>query len=155
MQISTKGRYALRVLLYLADRYQAEYVTVKTLSQEEGISAKYLEHIMSTLIQANFVTSIKGARGGYRLSEPPETYTVGKILRLMENGFSLVSCVDPQDVPCQRYDTCTTVEVWKLIQDVIDELIDNLTLVDLLRMQQEKLHKPSQYLTWLLHHEKS
>lgn len=153
MQISTRGRYALRVLLYLADCYQTEYITVATLSKQENISAKYLEHIMSTLVQADFVTSIKGSKGGYRLSEPPETYTVGKILRLMENGFSLVPCVDPHTPSCQRYDNCTTVEVWKMMQEVIDELIDNLTLVDLLRMQQEKLHKPSQYLTWLLHHE--
>ncbi len=153
MQVSTRGRYALRILLYLADSYQTEYVTVKKLSQEEGISAKYLEHIMSILLQANFVTSIKGAKGGYRLTESPENYSVGKILRLMENGFSLVACLEQQENPCPRYDHCTTIEIWKLIQDMIDELIDNLTLVDLLRIQQDKLNKPSLYLTYLLHHE--
>ncbi len=154
MQISTKGRYALRVLLYLADRYKSEYVPLKTLASEEGISIKYLEHIMSLLLQTGFVISAKGSKGGYKLAETPESFTVGQIVRSMENDIYLVPCLDQQKNPCERYDECTTVDVWRLVQDTIDELMDNLSLLDLLQMQQERSNKPSLYLTYLLHHEK-
>ena len=151
MQISTKGRYALRVMLYLADRYTLECVSAKHIAEEENFSVKYLEHIMSMLVKNNFVVSEKGAAGGYRLADAPENFTVGQIVRAMESDLYLVPCLNQQLSPCQQYDTCTTVEVWKLLQDTIDELLDNLTLLDMLRMQQDKLNKPSLYLTYLLH----
>ncbi len=151
MQISTKGRYALRIMLYLADRYTLECVSAKHIAEEEKLSVKYLEHIMSQLSKNGFVVSEKGAAGGYRLAEAPENFSVGQIVRTMESDFTLVPCLNQQQSPCPQYDTCTTVEVWKLLQETIDELMDNLTLLDLLRMQQEKLDKPSLYLTYLLH----
>ena len=106
---------------------------------------------MSQLSRNGFVVSEKGAAGGYRLAEAPENFSVGQIVRAMESDFTLVPCLNQQQSPCPQYDTCTTVEVWKLLQETIDELMDNLTLLDLLRMQQEKLDKPSLYLTYLLH----
>ena len=151
MQISTKGRYALRVMLYLADRYNLECASVKRIAEDEDFSVKYLEHIMSLLSKNGFVVSEKGANGGYRLADAPESYSVGQIVRAMESDFSLVPCLNHQQNPCPKYDTCTTIEVWKLLQETIDELLDNLTLLDLLRMQQDKLNKPSLYLTYLLH----
>ena len=154
MQISTKGRYALRVMLYLADRYNLECTSVKRIAEEEDFSVKYLEHIMSLLSKNGFVVSEKGANGGYRLADAPENYSVGQIVRAMESDFSLVPCLNQQQNPCPKYDTCTTIEVWKLLQETIDELLDNLTLLDLLRMQQDKLNKPSLYLTYLLHQNK-
>jgi Rrf2 family transcriptional regulator, cysteine metabolism repressor len=153
MFITTKGRYALRVLVYLADRYGIETATLKKIAKDEEISVKYLEHIMSMLVQQNFVKSTKGSKGGYSLTQPPSHYSVGKILRALENDLYLVPCLDEKLNPCKRADKCTTIEVWKLIQGTIDELIDNLTLLDLLQMQQEKLHKPSLYLTYLMHQE--
>ena len=152
MFITTKGRYALRVLLYLADRYGLESVSLKKIAADEEISLKYLEHIMSTLVQQGFVKSTKGSKGGYSLAQPPSACSVGKILRALENDLCLVPCLDEELNPCKRADRCTTIEVWKLLQDTINELIDNLTLLDLLRMQQDKLHKPSLYLTYLMHH---
>lgn len=151
MQISTRGRYALRVMLYLADRYTLECVSVKRIAEQEKLSVKYLEHIMSQLSKNDFVISEKGSSGGYRLNEAPEKYSVGQIVRAMESDFNLVPCLDQQKNPCPQYETCTTIEVWKLLQETIDELLDNLTLLDLLRMQQDKLNKPSLYLTYLLH----
>jgi len=151
MQISTKGRYALRVMLFLADRYTLECVSVKRIAEEEDFSVKYLEHIMSMLLKNGFVVSEKGANGGYRLADSPENLSVGQIVRAMESDFNLVPCLDQQLNPCPRCDTCTSIEVWRMIQETIDELLDNLTLLDLLRMQQEKSNKPSLYLTYLLH----
>lgn len=153
MFITTKGRYALRVLLYLADRYGIETVPLKKIAKDEEISLKYLEHITSALVQQDLVKSTKGSKGGYSLTQPPSHYSLGQILRALENDLYLVPCLDEKLNPCKRVDRCATVEVWKLIQDTIDELIDNLTLLDLLQMQQEKLHKPSLYLTYLMHQE--
>ena len=128
MFITTKGRYALRVLLYLADRYGIETVPLKKIAKDEEISLKYLEHIMSALVQQDLVKSTKGSKGGYSLTQPPSHYSLGQILRALENDLYLVPCLDEKLNPCKRVDRCATVEVWKLIQDTIDELIDNLTL---------------------------
>ena len=146
MFITTKGRYALRVLLYLADRYGLESVSLKKIAADEEISLKYLEHIMSTLVQQGFVKSTKGSKGGYSLAQPPSACSVGKILRALENDLCLVPCLDEELNPCKRADRCTTIEVWKLLQDTINELIDNLTLLDLLRMQQDKRYVSCLYV---------
>lgn len=122
MFITTKGRYALRVLLYLADRYGIETVPLKKIAKDEEISLKYLEHIMSALVQQDLVKSTKGSKGGYSLTQPPSHYSLGQILRALENDLYLVPCLDEKLNPCKRVDRCATVEVWKLIQDTIDEL---------------------------------
>lgn len=154
MKISTKGRYALRIMLNLAEKYNLGCVTIKDIAQEEELSIKYLEHIMSILTKAGFIMSTRGSHGGYQLKKEPVNYTVGQIIRLMEGSLAPVTCLEQTAEPCPRFEKCVTVEIYQLIQVTINELLDNLTLIDLLRMQQEKLGKPSLYLTYLLHTKK-
>ena len=139
MKISTKGRYALRLMLDLAQySNENEYVSIKKVSQRQDISEKYLEQIVAQLSRANFVKSIRGAQGGYRLVKAPENYTVGMILRLIEGNLSSVSCLEDNPNKCQRCNNCVTLEVWQQINDAVDSVIDNITLQDLVQKQQAK-----------------
>ena len=139
MKISTKGRYALRLMLDLAQySNENEYVSIKKVSQRKDISEKYLEQIVAQLSRANFVKSIRGAQGGYRLVKAPENYTVGMILRLIEGNLSSVSCLEDNPNKCQRCNNCVTLEVWQQINDAVDSVIDNITLQDLVQKQQAK-----------------
>ena len=139
MKISTKGRYALRLMLDLAQySNENEYVSIKKVSQRQDISEKYLEQIVAQLSRANFVKSIRGAQGGYRLVKAPENYTVGMILRLIEGNLSSVSCLEDNPNNCQRCNNCVTLEVWQQINDAVDSVIDNITLQDLVQKQQAK-----------------
>ena len=139
MKISTKGRYALRLMLDLAQySNENEYVSIKKVSQRQDISEKYLEQIVAQLSRANFVKSIRGAQGGYRLVKAPENYTVGMILRLIEGNLSSVSCLEDNPNKCQRCNNCVTLEVWQQINDAVDSVIDNITLQDLVKKQQAK-----------------
>ena len=139
MKISTKGRYALRLMLDLAQySNENEYVSIKKVSQRQDISEKYLEQIVAQLSRANFVKSIRGDQGGYRLVKAPENYTVGMILRLIEGNLSSVSCLEDNPNKCQRCNNCVTLEVWQQINDAVDSVIDNITLQDLVQKQQAK-----------------
>ena len=139
MKISTKGRYALRLMLDLAQySNENEYVSIKKVSQSVDISEKYLEQIVAQLSRANFVKSIRGAQGGYRLVKAPENYTVGMILRLIEGNLSSVSCLEDNPNKYQRCNNCVTLEVWQQINDAVDSVIDNITLQDLVQKQQAK-----------------
>ena len=139
MKISTKGRYALRLMLDLAQySNENEYVSIKKVSQRQDISEKYLEQIVAQLSRANFVKSIRGAQGGYRLVKAPENYTVGMILRLIEGNLSSVSCLEDNPNKFQRCNNCVTLEVWQQINDAVDSVIDNITLQDLVQKQQAK-----------------
>ena len=139
MKISTKGRYALRLMLDLAQySNENEYVSIKKVSQRQDISEKYLEQIVAQLSRANFVKSIRGAQGGYRLVKAPENYTVGMILRLIEGNLCSVSCLEDNPNKCQRCNNCVTLEVWQQINDAVDSVIDNITLQDLVQKQQAK-----------------
>lgn len=133
MRISTKGRYAVRVMLDLAVNNTGEYIKVKQIADRQGISEKYLEQIIAILNKAGFVKSTRGAQGGYRLSRDPAEYTVGQILRLTEGSLNPVPCLDScgGKVDCLRYDTCETVEVWKQLADAINGVVDNVTIADL------------------------
>ena len=133
MRISTKGRYAVRVMLDLAVNNTGEYIKVKQIADRQGISEKYLEQIIAILNKAGFVKSTRGAQGGYRLSRDPAEYTVGQILRLTEGSLNPVPCLDGcgGEVDCLRYDTCETVEVWKQLADAINGVVDNVTIADL------------------------
>ncbi|NLM60687.1 MAG: RrF2 family transcriptional regulator [Clostridiales bacterium] len=139
MKISTRGRYALRMMIDLAMHGNDQYVTIKEISQRQGISAKYLEQIISVLSKASYVKGLRGASGGYKLSRPPEEYTVGMILRLIEGDLVPVKCMESDPIDCARADICVTLEVWKKIYDAISNVIDNITLADLVEMQIEKL----------------
>jgi Rrf2 family protein len=131
MKISTKGRYAVRILLDLAKHDDGQPCPVKEIADRQGISEKYLEQIISTLHKAGFVKSIRGAQGGYCLTKEPSQYTVGTILRVMEGSLAPVACLEDDYGVCERCDTCETLEVWKQVYDAINQVVDNVTLADL------------------------
>ncbi|MBD5115705.1 MAG: RrF2 family transcriptional regulator [Ruminococcaceae bacterium] len=133
MTISSKGRYALRVLIDLAENGGGEYIPMKVVAQRQGISLKYLEHILPALKQNNIVEGVQGKGGGYRLNGKPEDYTVGEILRLVEGDFAPVSCLECGAEPCERADRCRTISMWKNLQDMIDRYFDGITLRDLMQ----------------------
>ncbi|PXV96014.1 BadM/Rrf2 family transcriptional regulator [Lachnotalea glycerini] len=138
MKISTKGRYALRLMLDLA-LYESEgYVKIKDIAKRQDLSDKYLEQIITILSRAGYVKSIRGASGGYKLAKLPAEYTVGMILRLTEGSLSPVACLDGDVADCTRYDNCATLEVWKRLNDAINTVVDSMTLADLIDIQTEK-----------------
>ena len=135
MKISTKGRYALRLMLDLAYNDTGEYITIKSIAARQEISEKYLEQIITLLSRAKFVKSTRGAQGGYMLTRSPEEYTVGMILRLTEGSLATVSCLEDDKNECSRSGNCVTLEVWKKIDDTVSGDVDNITLSDLVEKQ--------------------
>ncbi len=133
MIVSTKGRYALRVMLHFAQRGNEEYIPLKEIAETEGISQKYLESIMTVLSKAGFVDAVHGKGGGYRLNRPPESYTVGSILKLTEGGLSAVSCTSQGAAACSRTECCQTKPMWDRLDRMIDEFFEGITLADILR----------------------
>ncbi|MDD3035868.1 MAG: RrF2 family transcriptional regulator [Candidatus Saccharimonadaceae bacterium] len=138
MKISTRGRYALRLMLDLALSNTDQFVTIKSISERQEISGKYLEQIISVLSRAGYVKSIRGSQGGYRLAKPAEEYTVGMILRLIEGSLAPVACMDDEPNQCARCDNCVTLDVWKQIDDAVNSVVDHITLADLAKKQQIK-----------------
>lgn len=139
MKISTKGRYAVRVMLDLATNNTGEYIKVKEIASRQEISEKYLEQIISVLNKAGYVTSIRGAQGGYKIARDPSNYTVGMILRLTEGSLNPVACLDDEINECERCDTCETLEVWKDLAKAINSVVDHVTVADLVERQQERI----------------
>ncbi|MBQ8147513.1 MAG: Rrf2 family transcriptional regulator [Lachnospiraceae bacterium] len=135
MRVSTKGRYALRLLIDLAVHYEGEPIRLKDVAERQGISDKYLEQIISILNKAGYVKSVRGAQGGYSLKKRPEDYTVGMILRLTEGSLAPVACVEDEEIACERMQDCVTVKIWKRMNDAINDVIDNITLQDLVDWQ--------------------
>lgn len=131
MKISTKGRYAARVMLDLALHNTGQCIKVKDIAARQGISEKYLEQIISVLNKAGYVKSVRGAQGGYRLAKAPEEYTVGMILRLTEGSMAPVACLEDGTKECERCDTCETLAVWKALYDAVNGVIDGVTIADL------------------------
>lgn len=145
MKISTRGRYALRLMLELALHYgEGTFITLKEVSSQQGISTKYLEQIISPLGKAGLVRSVRGAQGGYQLTRPPQDYTVGEILRLVEGSLAPVPCVENCAPACSRQDGCATLEVWKELKKAIDQVVDSFTLADLAKDYQQKNAGPCQ-----------
>lgn len=140
MKISTKGRYALRLMLDLALNNTGDPVRVKDIAARQEISDKYLEQIISTLNKAGYVRSIRGPQGGYRLTKSPEQYTVGMILRLTEGSLAPVVCLDEEENTCDRQDTCATLQLWKMLNDAISNVVDKVTLADLVEWQEAKMN---------------
>lgn len=140
MKISTKGRYAVRVMVDLAVNHTGEYIKVNQIAKRQDISEKYLEQIIGILNRAHYVKSARGAQGGYKLTMNPEEYTVGMILRLTEGSLSPVTCLEGDINSCERCDSCETVEVWKKLHDAINQVVDGITIADL---EQEQLAKMS------------
>ena len=136
MIVSTKGRYALRVMVYLAQREQEDYIPLKEIAESEGISQKYLETIMTVLSKANFVDAVHGKGGGYRLNRKPEGYTVGGILKLTEGSLATVSCTSQGPAACSRSTCCQTLPMWERLDKMVDEFFEGITLADLLKETQ-------------------
>lgn len=140
MKISTKGRYAVRLMLDLALNDTGEPISLKDVAKRQDISDKYLEQIISVLNRAGYVRSVRGAQGGYYLRKRPEEYTVGMILRLTEGSLAPVVCIDGEDeINCDKQDSCVTVILWKKINDAINDVVDHTTLQDLVDWQREKV----------------
>ena len=131
MRISTKGRYALRLMLDLALNNTGEPISLKDIARRQEISDKYLEQIISVLNKAKYVKSIRGAQGGYILTKRPEEYTVGMILRLTEGSLAPVSCLAQGAASCPRMSSCRTYDMWKGLDDLIEDYFGKITLADL------------------------
>ena len=132
MMISTKGRYALRVMVDLAEHQSEGYIPLKEIAQRQEISEKYLENILKVLVKARFLTGLRGKGGGYRLSRPPESYTVGSILRLTEGSLAPVACLEAGADACPRTAVCRTLPMWSTFYRMVNDYFDGITLADLL-----------------------
>ena len=135
VKISTKGRYALRMMLDLAEHQGDGYVALKDIAQRQGISKKYLEQIVPMLGRADVLRTTRGYQGGYRLARAPQEYTVGEILCLTEGGLAPVACLDQHPNPCPRCGACATLPMWEGLERVIRNYLDGITLQDLLEQQ--------------------
>ena len=133
MIVSTKGRYALLVMVHFAQRGNEGYIPLKEIAEAEGISQKYLETIMSTLSKAGFVDAVHGKGGGYRLNRTPDEYTVGSILKLTEGGLSAVSCTSQGAAACSRTECCQAKPMWDKLDKMIDDFFEGITIGDLLK----------------------
>lgn len=136
MKISTKGRYALRLMLDLALAEPGEPIPLRNVAERQDISDKYLEQIVTPLSRAGLVRSIRGAGGGYMLTRAPSQYTVGEILRPLEGSLAPVSCVDGSEC-CARSGQCVTMEVWRDIQKAVSGVVDHITLQELVDRQRQ------------------
>lgn len=138
MKISTKGRYALRMLLDLAEHQNDGYVALKDTAERQGISKKYLEQIVPILNKSDILRTNRGFQGGYRLAKSPDKYTVGEILRLTEGSLSPVACLEHDPIECERSGDCTTLAVWQGLYRVITQYLDGITLQDILDRRKEQ-----------------
>ncbi len=129
MKISTKGRYALRMLVYLAS-HPEEYISLKEIADEEQISKKYLEQIVPMLNRSGILRTNRGNRGGYMLAKPADSFTVGDVLRATEGNLAPVACLEQEVNTCPRVSQCSTLFVWKGLQDVVDAYLDSITVQD-------------------------
>lgn len=132
MNVTSKGRYALRVMLDLAAHPEDGYISLKTIADRQGYSMKYLEMIVGSMKRAKLVESTRGKDGGYRLCRLPEEYTVGEILRCIEDNLAPVACIKAGTVDCERAGECITVPMWKELDDITNTYLDTVSLSDLL-----------------------
>ena len=137
MKISTKGRYALRLMIDLAINGENGLSSTKEIAERQDISRKYLEQIMTILNRAGFVKSERGSNGGYRLTRRPPEYTVGEILRLTEGSLAPVACMEDELNQCVRSGHCATLTVWKQLDQAINGVVDSITLADLVEEQKK------------------
>lgn len=138
MKISTKGRYALRMLIDLAEHQNCGYVALKDIADRQNISKKYLEQIIPIFNKSDILKTTRGSQGGYKLSKSPDKYTVGEILRLTEGSLAPVYCLNQDPKECERSGECPTLPVWQGLNRVINEYLDGITLQDILDQQRER-----------------
>lgn len=132
MMISTKGRYALRVMIDLAQNENENYVSLKDVAQRQNISMKYLEMIVSNLNKGHLVKSLRGKSGGYKLTKTPSEYTIGEILKVTEGSLAPVMCLEENADICERAGDCITLPLWQKLDGVINDYLDSVTLEDLI-----------------------
>ncbi len=132
MKISTKGRYALRFMLDLAENQKDGFVALKDVAQRQNISKKYLEQIVPLLNRSGVLRTSRGFQGGYMLAKSPEKYTVGDVLRITEGSLAPVACLETEENLCEKSDSCMTLAVWTGLYKVITDYLDNITLQDIL-----------------------
>lgn len=130
--ISTRGRYALRVMIDLAKNQENGYIPMKSVADRQGISLKYLEQILPVLTKNGLVTAAHGKGGGYRLTREPSDYPIGEILRLTEGTLAPVACLAEDSAPCENAEGCSTVKLWKGLNEVVTEYLDGKSLADLI-----------------------
>lgn len=135
MKISTRGRYALRFMLYLGRHNNGSYIALKDVSEKEKISIKYLEQITALLSKFGLLISVRGPQGGYRLARNPENYTVADILRITEGSLAPVACLETPENICERKDQCPTLSMWEGLQKVVLDYLSAITLEDLLNKE--------------------
>ncbi|MDY2843306.1 MAG: Rrf2 family transcriptional regulator [Treponema sp.] len=133
MIVSTRGRYALRVMIDLAENGVHERIPLKEIAERQNISQKYIEAIMTLLSKNSFVDAVHGKGGGYKLNRKPEEYKVGEILRLTEGTLAPVACLEENAEPCPRKGECRTIPMWTKLDDLIENYLDTVTLADLMR----------------------
>ncbi|MDY4610340.1 MAG: Rrf2 family transcriptional regulator [Sphaerochaetaceae bacterium] len=131
MLVSTKGRYAIRVMIDLAEHANGQRIPLKEIARRQGISQKYMEGIMAILSKAGMVDGLHGKGGGYRLNQPASSYRVSDILLLTEGTLSAVACLAPGSRPCPRAATCRTLSMWKGLDDLILRYFEGITVADL------------------------
>ncbi|NLK21598.1 MAG: Rrf2 family transcriptional regulator [Epulopiscium sp.] len=149
MKLSTKGRYGLKAMLDLAVHSQDRHIALRHIAERQEISDHYLEQLIAVLRKSGLVKSIRGAQGGYSLAMPPRQITVGDILRALEGSLAPVDCVSEGiNAECTEWDCCVTRLVWKKIRDKINEVVDSITLEDLLR-DYEKLNVDREYMYYI------
>lgn len=132
MMVSTKGRYALRIMIDLAEHQGEGFIPLKETAARQDISEKYLESILKILVKHKFLEGLRGKGGGYRLTRSPEEYTVGSVLRLTEVSLAPVSCLEADAVACPRMSVCQTLPMWQGLNKLINEYLDKITLADLM-----------------------
>lgn len=132
LKISTKGRYALRMMLDLAEHKNEGYISLKDIAERQNISKKYLEQIVPLLNKSGVLRTTRGFQGGYMLAKKPDKYTVGDILRITEGSMAPVACLDDEMNLCEREAECMTLDVWKGLYEVVNNYLDSITLQDIL-----------------------
>lgn len=133
MIVSTRGRYALRVMIDLAEHENGSYIPMKDVAERQDISLKYLERILPALSRAGLIEGLQGKGGGYRLTRAPEKYGVGEILRLTEGDLAPVACLECGAAPCERAADCRTVPMWNRLNSLLNDFFDGVTIADLMR----------------------
>ena len=131
--ISTKGRYALRVMIDLAEQDAEKFIPLEEIAARQGISKKYLEIVLKSLVQQNFLRGLRGKGGGYKLTRNPEEYTVAEILEATEGAFAVVSCLRTEAAPCERKTFCKTLPMWEKFNQLAHDFFSGITLRDLVK----------------------
>lgn len=135
MRVSTKGRYALRIMVDLAQHDEGGYIRLKDVAKRQNLTVKYMEQIMPLLTRVGYVKSYRGNNGGYRLAHEPEWYKVGDILRISEGSLAPIACIEDKENQCEHYKECSTVGFWEGLWTVINQYVDSYTLADLVQKE--------------------